>query len=293
MYFDAYVIVDWSANQRPKCGKDSIWYCVLERTAGGYTWVIENPGTRVEASQRLAAHLVDLAARGRATFMGFDFAYGYPRGFAAALGLDGWRSTWDFLIAKIKNDDQNRNNRFAVAAQINEQVSGSSYPFWGCPAAATGPCLSPKRETKTIAALPMFRLTEQRQGNPQSVWKLCYPGAVGSQALVGIPVVAMLRNHPILEPISRVWPFETGFGLAPRNERLWTILHAEVYPSLFSYIPELGEVTDRTQVRGLAHRFAIEDQLDTLNRLFRQPDGLTEPELRHVIQEEGWIVGMP
>ena len=90
------------------------------------------------------------------------------------------------------------------------------------------------------------------------------------------------------EPISRVWPFETGFGLAPRNERLWTILHAEVYPSLFSYIPELGEVTDRTQVRGLAHRFAIEDQLDTLNRLFRQPDDLTEPELRHVIQEEGW-----
>jgi hypothetical protein len=29
MIFDRYVTVDWSANNRPKTGKDSIWICNL------------------------------------------------------------------------------------------------------------------------------------------------------------------------------------------------------------------------------------------------------------------------
>jgi hypothetical protein len=29
--FDAYVMVDWSANAKPKSGKDSIWWCIGRR----------------------------------------------------------------------------------------------------------------------------------------------------------------------------------------------------------------------------------------------------------------------
>lgn len=32
--FDAYLMVDWSANNSPKKGKDSIWYCLLEHVDG-------------------------------------------------------------------------------------------------------------------------------------------------------------------------------------------------------------------------------------------------------------------
>jgi precorrin-8X/cobalt-precorrin-8 methylmutase len=142
-------------------------------------------------------------------------------------------------------------------------------------------------------ALPAFHLTEQRQHGPQSVWKLCYPGAVGSQVLVGIPYLAQLRDHPTLRERSRVWPFETGFQLAPRTARDWTILHAEVYPSIVPIVPAAGECKDRAQVRTLAHHFANDDERGMLHQRFTTPIQLTNEELTHITQEEGWILGIP
>jgi hypothetical protein len=43
---------------------------------------------------------------------------------------------------------------------------------------------------------------------PQPAWKLVGAGAVGSQTLVGIPVVSRLRAHDALRDVSRVWPVE-------------------------------------------------------------------------------------
>jgi precorrin-8X/cobalt-precorrin-8 methylmutase len=294
--FDAYLIVDWSANNRPKRGKDSIWYCLLERVDGRMEMRVENPETRALAIRQISAHLTELAGRSRSTLVGFDFAYGYPQGFGSTLQLSSnatWRAIWDLLSSRVHDDERNRNNRFEVAARINQEASGTTYPFWGCPAAATRACLSTTRglPPRTLN-LPEFRITDQRQRGPHSVWKLCYPGAVGSQVLVGIPYLKKVRDHPDLASISRVWPFETSFQLSQRYRRNWTILHAEVYPSLYPYDQQPGECKDRTQVCGLAVRLASEDEHGTLHDLFLTPIGLSEDEIAHIVTDEGWILGM-
>ena len=45
MIFDAYLVVDWSAESRPKEGPDSIWFCF--KHPGDE--IVENPSTRVAA----------------------------------------------------------------------------------------------------------------------------------------------------------------------------------------------------------------------------------------------------
>lgn len=64
----------------------------------------------------------------------------------------------------------------------------------------------------------------------QEVWKLYGAGSVGSQALVGIPVVRRLRYDPRFHAFSRVWPFETGFTRQPTPDGGPSIVHAENFP---------------------------------------------------------------
>ena len=99
--FNAYVIVDWSAASRPNTGADSVWIGVLKRDVR-FRLAFEafNPPTRGEAEKKLAAVLDDLKKRGERAMVGFDFALGFPRGFAEGLKLPGeapWRAAWDFL----------------------------------------------------------------------------------------------------------------------------------------------------------------------------------------------------
>ena len=84
--FDAYLIVDWSANSTPKAGKDSIWYCLVESLTNTPTiTALENPPTRHAAIDQLLARLQSLARANYSVLVGFDFAYGYPAGLASAL----------------------------------------------------------------------------------------------------------------------------------------------------------------------------------------------------------------
>jgi precorrin-8X/cobalt-precorrin-8 methylmutase len=291
-HFDAYLMVDWSANNRPKIGRDSIWYCLLEGVDGIARRTVANPPTRQQAVAQLIAHLLELSERGKSTLIGFDFAYGYPCGFASALGLDlsaPWRAVWNWLTANMQDDERNHNNRFEVAAKINSAVSGTAYPFWGCPRSAVRPCLTINRGEGN--GLPAFRITEQRQHGPQSVWKLCYPGAVGSQVLTGVPYLAKLRDHPILQSISTIWPFETGFTLPERTTEA-RIIHAEIYPSLHPAERLDGDCRDQSQVRSLAEHFAGEDDRGALALLFSRPSGLSPDQLAAVTKEEGWILGV-
>ncbi len=145
--FDAYLIIDWSANSTPKTGKDSIWYCLLERNNGETRIAaVENPRTRQQASNDLQPLLVDHVRQNFSVLVGCDFAYGYPHGFAKALGLSGgslWQGTWNLLHDLIKDDANNRNNRFEIAAQLNCRISNALVPFWGCPTRAATTHLSP------------------------------------------------------------------------------------------------------------------------------------------------------
>jgi hypothetical protein len=56
----------------------------------------------------------------------------------------------------------------------------------------------------------------------QPIWKLFGNGSVGGQALLGIPRLSALRNDEVLEPVFRVWPFETGFERCPVGQTATT-----------------------------------------------------------------------
>ena len=91
-------MVDWSASSRPVTGKDSIWYCLFDPSIDGPSVVeLENPSTRRQAMAEIRTILHDLASREKSVLIGFDFPLGYPKGFAAALGLTDappWLSVW-------------------------------------------------------------------------------------------------------------------------------------------------------------------------------------------------------
>jgi hypothetical protein len=119
--FDAYLMVDWCASARPKKKKDSVWYCLLTRRSDGPTPPkCQNPVTRVKAIEEIGEILADCSERRVPTLVGFDFPYGYPSGFANALGLTekpAWRAVWDAITVRIEDREDNSNNRFEASVE--------------------------------------------------------------------------------------------------------------------------------------------------------------------------------
>jgi hypothetical protein len=287
--FDAYLVVDWCAESKPKKGKDSIWYCLYDRTKGVLR--TENPRTRRKATEEITSILYETMKHEKSVLVGFDFPFGYPAGFCSSLGLHGkpaWRAVWNELKGVITDDEKNRNNRFEVAASFNCRISGQPFPFWGCPERMASPWLSEKKARPHLAE---FRLTDQRARGAQPVWKLFGAGVAGSQALVGIPYLAQLRDDAGLSPRSTVWPFETGLvQLPPRGRRDWLILYGEIFPAMFKAQRRAGEVKDEAQVRDLVERLKAEDEGGRLGRWFAGPNDLSEKDQRQIVSEEGWIL---
>jgi precorrin-8X/cobalt-precorrin-8 methylmutase len=295
--FDAYVMVDWSAAAVPRLGKDSIWICHLRRNGTELGPArLENIPTRHEARERLHALLRAEHAAGRAVLVGFDFAFGYPTGLAKRLGLAGppWRGMWDLLSEKLQDAPDNRNNRFAVASQLNQRISGGEGPFWGCPASETWPCLGSRHHRSHEAlGLAERRIADGWIRGPQPVWKLAYAGSVGSQSLTGIPVLRWLRDHPDLSAAVSVWPFETGLRPLTRADTDGRIVLAEIYPSLIEVVPRDDETRDELQVRTMVDYFAECDDAGELASLFAGDPSLDAEQRRRIESEESWILGVP
>jgi hypothetical protein len=291
--FDAYLMVDWSASSRPATGTDSIWYCLMLRSGTALqVAALENPSTRVAAIAEIRKILCGLAQQRLTVLVGFDFPFGYPTGFVAALRLEcdhPWDGVWSELVRHVVDGADNSNNRFNVAGELNRRLSGACHPFWGCPKDCESTTLS---STKGAGGqLPEKRLTDV--GNMQPIWKLYGNGAVGSQALVGIPYVAALRNNPGLATVCRVWPFETGLVKLPnRQDRGYLIVLAEIYPSLVAIQMASGGVKDALQVQATASHFVALDDAGELPTLFAGPDWLTADERLRVEREEGWTLGV-
>ena len=140
--FDGYMAVDWSANGKPKQGKDSIW--IASRGAGGAE-ALENPATRREAVRRIEDQLEKATAAGWRLLVGFDFPFGYPVGTAQMLtGRAGWEAVWSRIAEVIEDDSRNKNNRFDAAALLNTPFVGEG-PFWGNGLSRDIPGLSGKK----------------------------------------------------------------------------------------------------------------------------------------------------
>jgi precorrin-8X/cobalt-precorrin-8 methylmutase len=283
--FDAIVMVDWSAANVPRIGRDSIWICWHDRAGER----LANPATRHQAKTLLADWLAEPMARGERVLIGFDFPFGYPTGFAARLGLSGppWRAVWDEIARLVSDDERNSNNRFDVAAAINERISGEKFPFWGCPAQPVRNCLGPKHHrSHEQNGLAERRLIDEYMAGAQPCWKLLGAGSVGGQILTGIPVVRALREDTRWRHQARVWPFETGLE-DPADARL---VFAEVYPSLWRHGDE--QPKDKAQVRAVVKFIAERDQADDLGRFFAGDPELIREQRNRVEAEEAWTLGV-
>jgi hypothetical protein len=283
--FDTYLIVDWSAARTPKTGRDSIWIC--RHAPDGETVV--NPPTRHAARVLLTEMLLEAMDRGERVLAGFDFPFGYPAGFAARLGIEGtpWRATWNEIARLVDDRDDNHNNRFEVAAGLNQRVSGGAFPFWGRPVRMASDFLGPKHHRRHVEdGLLEKRLIDEWMVGAQPCWKLIGAGSVGGQVLTGIPVVRALRDDPRWADRARIWPFETGLGLTDEAR----IVFAEVWPSWWKVCPKLGPPNDKAQVRTVARIFAASDRAGTLAAWFSPPIGDADP--GQIISEEAWTLGV-
>ncbi len=266
MRFDRVIVVDWSgraSRSTERESKDAIWIGLCEQgfeTQGYFR-------SRSDACDWLAVRLTE----GGRQLVGFDFPMGYPAGLARRLtGTDSARVLHGWLADRIVDGPDNANNRFEVAAGINHQLGGPG-PFWGCPKARPRPHL-PSLKTVDYRALGLDEKRRVERENPPAkpVWQLLGAGSVGSQALLGIPVVDRLARTFG----AAVWPFEPPGDLTL----------AEVYPSLLApAVAASGDsIPDRAQVRLLARSLFNLSRRVGLSRLFGTPA---------IAAEEGWILG--
>ncbi len=309
--FDSYIMVDWSGgSQRRGNRSDAIW--IAHGVRGTSIPTTESPYSRTEAESRVRDILDAHLKQHLRVLLCFDFAYGYPGGFSAALPTalpPGWKRVWSFLHSAIQDDigktpngkPTNRSNRFDVAETINAVMSPAASalgPFWCLPKSGTHAHIPQKWPGQSFAAakgqvVQAFRMTDVRAGS-DTPFRLFGNGSVGSQVLTGIPRLHNLRTEPSLEKISAVWPFETGW--APDESWIDSsvrVVHAEIYPSVME--PLFDAIKDRGQVRAMwkwAHDLDVQG---VLRNKFSIPVGIQagSSDDNLIRSEEGWILGVP
>lgn len=264
MIFDTFVMVDWSGgNDRgPAPVKDAIWACV----AG------QNP-IYFRNRQAVEVWLIELfkteRTAGRRVLAGFDFPFAYPAAFATAVtGSDNPFALWAWFAAQI-TDTPTTNNRFDVAGKINAMFDGVG-PFWGNGLGRDIADLPRKGLTRTPNPFAERRQVEALANGTFTCWQMSGAGAVGSQVMMGLPVLHRLRET-FGSDIS-VWPFE-----APDAQ----IVITEIWPSLFAGDCPEDMIKDAYQVQVTATHFAK----------------MTPSDLAQMMDvtsaDEGWILGVP
>ncbi|MEM7730820.1 MAG: hypothetical protein AAF311_16425 [Pseudomonadota bacterium] len=281
--FDRILVVDWSAANAPVTGADSIWIADSDAPT-------RNPPTRAAAMMRVGAAIEATLERDERLLIGWDFAFGYPAGFAGALGLRGWRGVWAHIHAHVRDGADNRSNRFEVAAAMNRALGDAPGPFWGHSRAAPPPGLRAKRYLSDADRVWPFedfaylRAVERRLPAASPVFKLAYTGSVGSQTLLGITRLEGLRRA--WPGRIAVWPFQTDFAAdlsAP-------VVLAEIYPSAHD-VPDGPDVKDRRQVEAVLRDFVAWNADGSLRTRLAAP-GLSGAAREAVRCEEGWVVGL-
>lgn len=270
--FDTVVIVDWSARSAPSPArptKDAIFIGVSrdEREEVSYH------RTRLAAMEALTALLDAELNTGRRALVGFDFPFGYPRGFARVVtGFDDPLVLWEWLAGAIEDDVRNCNNRWDVARRLNAMLPGVG-PFWGCPAAEASGALPAKGLARRGHGMEERREVERLLPRAQPCWKLFTTGSVGSQVLMGLPHLHRLRER-----------YGDDLSISPFEACDTPIVLAEIYPGLIDAAVkarvEKGEILDAAQVRLVARAFASLEA-GHLDAMLREGD-----------REEGWILGL-
>jgi len=260
-------MVDWSGgNDRgPKPTKDAIWVGVSRADQDDDPRYFRN---RQVFSAWMEDFLEAELAAQRRTMVGFDFPFGYPAGFGRHLtGSDDPLRLWTWFADRIE-DTPTANNRFDVAGQINATLPGVG-PFWGNGLKRDIANLPRKGLARTPNPFAEKRAVEHLAKGSFTVWQLAGAGSVGSQVLMGLPVLAKFRRR-FPNKIS-VWPFEP----------LTTpIAFVEIWPTLYAGPTPEGWIKDAHQVY-VTSRHITQSSVTSLHA-----------DLRITAPVEGWILGI-
>ncbi|MEO0342821.1 MAG: hypothetical protein AAF198_05230 [Pseudomonadota bacterium] len=284
--FDAYMMVDWSARSSPSPKKPSLDAIYVAFGSSSEAPRTRYYSTRVAAAAGMQALLDQCLARRERVLCGFDFPFGYPAGFARRIGgSDSVFSVWNALSKRIKDNEKNENNRFQVAGDLNRLFDGVG-PFWGRPQKQEIRDLPSKGKLRHGTNHPAERrVVENYVKSTQPCWKLYTTGSVGSQSLLGIPILQSFREAV---PRIRIWPFETIEDA--------TVVFAEIYPSLFdkvvqrlqSQMPDVPK--DALQVAASVHYYSDADKTGLLRDMLEVPK--RHAHANQITNEEGWILGV-
>jgi hypothetical protein len=282
--FDLIAIVDWSAAASIGPARSSPDRCWI-----GWGSPQSRPEptyfrTRPAAIAFLRELLLQTAGP---ALVGWDFPHGFPRG-----SLGGGRAAAARLAALVQDARDGINNRFEVAARLNQELGRPPGPFWGCPPNCAGSALSDRRSGFEGRGFYEWRLTDhllrQRGTGIQSVWKLYTRGSVGSQTLLGLPAICNLLIDPALAGRSRLWPFETRW-----DTDLAGIIHAEIWPSLSDHANHPHPIKDARQVAATRDWALDLDAQGRLKGCFARPTGMAPADAEACLVEEGWILNAP
>jgi len=269
---DTIIMVDWSARSAPSPArrtKDAIFVAEVSPGQRFVTYC----RTRDAAQRHLEARFDAALAEGRRVLAGFDFPFGYPRGFAEELtGTADVFAVWDWLAAEVSDDTRNANNRLDVADRINARFAQRG-PFWSHPLGRTPAHVPFRKPPHHGFPFAERRRVETVATGASTCFQLYGNGAVASQTLLGLPRLHALRQR-----------YGNALTVRPFEEHDAPIALAEVYPSILSAEAKRrqrpGEVADAAQVRVLAAAFAGLEP-GHLDALLREGD-----------PEEGWIAGL-
>ena len=278
--FDSVLVVDWSATaarapKRPS--KDAIW---LGLVRGGVPRDAVYCRTRMEAEARIVQIMEEEHAAGRRLLATFDFPFGYPAGFARQVtGDDDPLILWDWLAARITDSDTGANNRFEVAEAINA-LWPTPGPLWGKTHENRWPGIPYRKIGIPYDPIAEKRTCDIASKAASSCFQLCFPPTVGSQILMGLPMLSRLRR----QQDARVWPFQQWQD-AP-------IVLAETWPGLIEPAVQVA-MEAAIKTGGAPIRDAV--QVDLLARaLANTPSDELHAmmsDLPEAAQEEAWILG--
>lgn len=296
-----FIAIDWSAKSGlspAKPSKDALWASksVLHEEEPQSTYF----RSRAECVQYVKEEIQDAKKSGERVLIGFDFAFGYPSGYAKALGIKGgWRNFISHLSELIR-DEENVNNRFEVADQLNARL-GKQGPLWGHPATHSYSNLGPKKGVFPHRAraidIAEFRTVDLslRHKGIQPIWKICYTASVGGQTLMGLPYLHFLSADKDIGQHVAIWPFDTHFVDDPftsHSETVATVV--EIWPGIMPIdARHKSSVRDEGQVKTIS---AFMKKTCLAGRLpdYFNPLGIsTAPNLDELMNEEGWIFGAP
>lgn len=269
MTFDTFTIVDWAAGNDtgPTPRKDAIWAATV--TQG----IPEAPvyhRNRTLAQQWLTDLIARETAANRRLMIGFDFPFGYPKGFARHItSTNDPFALWAWFAENL-NDTPQANNRFDLAGDLNRRFPGIG-PFWFNALKRDIAHLPRKGTDRQSHGMPERREVETRARGTFTCWQMGGAGSVGGQVMTGLATLERLRrNFP--DHIA-VWPFE-------QLDR--PVAFVEIWPSLIN--PAVQAATDPIRDRAQVTLLAC-----ALSRL--TPAELT-PMLTCHAPEEGWIMGL-